>query len=160
MDDIVITGASIDEINALKVSLSNEFKLKDLGSLKHFLGLEIARTEDGIFISQRQYTLQLLEDAGLLAAKPTNYPMDPKCKYSNFEGPLLENQAQYRRLIGHLMYLTITRPDIAYAVNCLSQFVTQPRVPHMTAATHWLRFLKSAPGQGLFLLHITTKSLQ
>ncbi|XP_023735653.2 uncharacterized mitochondrial protein AtMg00810-like [Lactuca sativa] len=134
VDDIVLTGASISEINAIKESLSNTFKLKDLGKLQHFLGLEIARSAQGIFLSQRQYALKLLEDTDKLAAKPVQYPMEPACKTSNFEGLPLQDPASYRRLIGRLMYLTITRPDITYV-----------------AATHLLKYLKLNPGQGLFL---------
>lgn len=151
VDDIVITGASPTEIQFLKNALSTEFKLKDLGNVRHFLGLEIARSKSGIFISQRQYVLKLLEDMGLLAAKPCVQPMDPKSQYHDFEGEFLCDDTQYRRLIGRLLYLTITRPDITYAVNRLSQFLTKPRTHHMQAAVHLLRYLKSNPGQGLFL---------
>lgn len=142
VDDIVLTGASMSEINLIKESLSNKFKLKNLGKLQHFLGSEIARFEQGIFISQRQYALKLLEDIGNLVAKPIQYPMDPACKTSNFEGIPLHDPASYRRLIGQLMYLTITCPDITYFVNRLSQFVTNPRVPCMQAVTHLLKYLK------------------
>lgn len=71
VDDIVIIGASTDTIQLVKKDLSARFKVKDLGNLRHFLGLEIARNKSGIFISQRQYVLKLLEDMGLLATKPT-----------------------------------------------------------------------------------------
>ncbi|XP_052624956.1 uncharacterized mitochondrial protein AtMg00810-like [Lactuca sativa] len=151
VDDIVLIGVSLGEINLVKDRLSNEFKLKDLGNLKHFLGLEIARSKQGIVVSQRKYTLDLLQDTGKLATKTTGYPMDPKLKISNFNGDPLDDPAQYRRLIGRLMYLTITRPDITYAVHRLSQYITYPKKPHMEAVTHLLRYLKHNPGQGLFL---------
>ena len=80
VDDIVLTGASLSEITAVKEILSAQFKLKDLGNLKHFLGLEVARSTKGILISQRKYTLDLLQDTGMLAAKSNSYPMDPKYK--------------------------------------------------------------------------------
>ena len=123
----------------------------DLGDLKHFLGLEIARSTKGILVSQRKYTLDLLQETDVFAAKPTYYPMDPKLKVSNFEGMPLDDPAQYGRLIGRLMYLTITRPDITYFVHRLSQFITSPWVPHMEVVNHLLRYLKHNPGQGLFL---------
>ncbi|KAL4592837.1 hypothetical protein LXL04_005843 [Taraxacum kok-saghyz] len=145
------SGASSEQIQLLKKALSDQFKLKDLGNLRHFLGLEIARSKSGIFISQRQYTLKLLEDMGLLGAKPTQQPMDPKYKLTSFEGEILKDEFAYRRLIGRLLYLTITRPDITYAVHRLSQYLNKPRTHHMHAANHLLRYLKSSPGQGLFL---------
>lgn len=76
--------------------------------------------------------------------------MDPKLKTSNFHGAPISDPSQYRRLIGRLLYLTITRPDIAYAVNRLSQFVTNPKQPHLQAVHHLLRLIKNSPGQGLF----------
>ena len=136
VDDIVITGSSIDEINKIKSSLSVQFRLKDLGDLKHFLGLEIARSKDGIVISQRQYVLDLLKDAGMLASKPVSQPMDPKLKFSNCEGQEYDDPSQFRRLVERLLYLTITRPDIAYAVHRLSQGMSKPLQPlHFTLYT-------------------------
>ena len=102
-----------------------------MGSLKYFLGLEIARSKHGIFLSQRKYALSLLEDTGFLGSKPASLPMDPYVKLSNEDGELLSDIYQYRRLIGRLLYLTISRPDIAFAVNKLSQFVSKARVPHL-----------------------------
>lgn len=146
VDDIVITGPNVQAINSLKDFLHSEFKLKDLGNLKYFLGIEIARSNSGIVISQRHYTLQLLEDTGYLSCKPANAPMDPKTHLSFHECDLLTDASQYRRLIGRLLYLTISRPDITYAVHKLSQFLSQPRLPHLKVAHHLLRYLKSSPG--------------
>ena len=91
VDDIVITGPSLDLIATLKTFLHSKFKLKKLGPLKYFLGLEIARATTGIVIvlSQRHYTLQLLEDTGFLATKPISVPMDPKVRLTAHEGELL-----------------------------------------------------------------------
>lgn len=150
VDDSIIVGPTQSIIESLKTSLKTHFKLKELGHLKYFLGLEIARSTKGIYLFQRQYALQLLEDTGLLAGKPTRIPMDPNVKLSVNDGDPLEDAAIYRRLIGRLLYLTISRPDIAYAVHKLSQFVTQPRVPHLMAAHHLLKYIKSSPAQGIF----------
>ncbi|XP_023761711.1 uncharacterized mitochondrial protein AtMg00810-like [Lactuca sativa] len=93
----------------------------------------------------------LLQDAGMLAAKPVSYPMDPRHKFSDFEGDLLDDPSQFLRLVGRLLYLIIKRLDIAYSVNRLSQGMSSPRQSHFQAAQHLLRFLKQSPGQGLFL---------
>ncbi|KAL5569251.1 hypothetical protein UlMin_025826 [Ulmus minor] len=150
VDDIIITGPNTRIIDSLKCFLHSQFKLKDLGSLKYFLGLEIAKSAKGIVLSQRHYTLQLLEDTGYLACKPASVPMDPKVQLSAVTGDLLTDISQYRRLIGRLLYLTLSRPDITFAVHKLSQFMAQPRLPHLKAVHHLLRYLKSNPGQGLF----------
>lgn len=127
VDDIIITGASLSAIDVLKTHFHTTFKLKDLSSLKYFLGLKLARSSAGIFMSQRKYTIQLLEDTDFLACKPTNLPMDPHLKLSAFDGFLLVDPSVYKCLIGHLLYLTVSRPDITFAVHKLSQFVSQPR---------------------------------
>lgn len=124
VDDIIITGSSQSGINLLKEKLRQEFKLKDLGSLGYFLGLENARSKEGIMVSQRNYTLQLIEDAGLLAAKTKNTPMEPRSQLSS-KGQVYKDPSQYRRLIGRLLYLNITRPDISYAVQQLSQYISK-----------------------------------
>lgn len=102
-------------------------------------------------MNQRKYTLELLEDTGFLEAKPSSIPFDPNLKLSPTDGELLPDPTSYRRLIGRLIYLTNTRPDISFAVQHLSQFVSKPLVPHYQAATKVLRFLKSSPTKGIYL---------
>lgn len=158
VDDIIITGPSLPVLSSLKCLLNTHFKLKDLGNLKYFLGIEIARADAGIVLSQRNYTLQLLDDTGFLACKPTPLPMDSNHHLTATDGDPLPDPYQYRRLVGRLLYLTISRPDITYAVHKLSQFVAQPRTSHLNAAHHLLRYLKNKPGQGL--LFSSSSSLQ
>ena len=150
VDDIVITGPSLGTIDSLQMFLHRQFKLKELGPLKYFLGLEIARAAKGIVLSQRHYTLQRLEDTGFLASKPANVPMDPKVQLNATDGELLSYPSQYRLLIGRLLYLTLSKPHITFAVQKLSQFLPQPRFPHLKATHHLLRYLKHNPSQGLF----------
>ncbi|KAI3746928.1 hypothetical protein L6452_09370 [Arctium lappa] len=149
VDDIIIMGASSLLLQDFKNRLSSDFKLKDLGILKYFLGLEVARSKTGIFVSQRHYTLKLLEDDGLLASKPSKTPMDPNVLLNDRDGDVLEDTSQYKRLIGRLLYLTMTRPDISFVVHKLSQFVSSPRTPHLKVARHLLCYLKQNPGHGV-----------
>ncbi|GJR60067.1 ribonuclease H-like domain-containing protein [Tanacetum coccineum] len=123
VDDIIITGNSISEIEKFKVFLKSKFMIKILGKLKHFLGIEVVDTDKGICLNQRKYVLDLLSDYGMLACKPANTSLMSKLVISNEasdKDPLLENITDYQKLMGKLIYLTNTRPDISYAVHYLS----------------------------------------
>ncbi|CAA7015851.1 unnamed protein product [Microthlaspi erraticum] len=120
VDDIIIASNNDEDVQLLVADLQKAFKLRDLGELRYFLGLEIARSRKGISICQRKYTLELLEETGMLACKPSSIPMDPSLKLAlDSDEPVLEDITPYRRLVGKMMYLTITRPHITYAVNRL-----------------------------------------
>src|SRR5262249_33271042 len=133
---------------SLKSFLHTQFHTKDLGVLKYFLGIEVTRSKKGIFISQRKYVLDLLIETGKLGAKPCSTPMLPNLQLSK-DGDLFEDPEKYRRLVGKLNYLTVTRPDIAYSVSIVSQFMSSPTVDHWTALEQILCYLKGAPGRGI-----------
>ena len=119
--------------------------------MKYFLGIEIARSSKGIFLSQRKYALKILNDAGRLGAKPIDFPIVQNLKLDPDDGDILEDPSLFRRLVGRLLYLTITRPDLVYSIQKFSQFVSNPRKPHLDAAYRILAFLKSSPGKGILL---------
>jgi hypothetical protein len=150
VDNIVIASDNSAAVSQLIEVLNDKFKLKDLGPLKFFLGLEIARNEHGISLSQRKYALEILEDTGFLASKPAKFPMEPHIKFSKDSGFLLDDPTFYCRLVGRLLYLTITRPDISFSVQVLTQFMDKPSTIHLDAAHRILRYIKGSPGQDLF----------
>nr|CAD1839764.1 unnamed protein product [Ananas comosus var. bracteatus] len=147
---MIITGNDERMITDFKTFLNSRFRIKDLGALKFFLGIEIARSKAGISICQRKYSLDILEETGLLGARPAKFLMDQTLKLDSTNGELLKDPTYYRRIVGKLIYLTITRPEITYAVSTLSQCMQQPRRPHLDAMHRLVRYLKEAPGQGLF----------
>ncbi|KAL5854459.1 hypothetical protein ACOSQ4_004261 [Xanthoceras sorbifolium] len=149
VDDILITGNDSNSIAATKEFLHSNFRIKELGNLKYFLGIEVSTSKNGIFISQSKYALEIITDAGLLGAAPIDTPMEKGLKLSD-KSDLLKDSSQYRRLVGRLIYLTVSRPDITYAVHVLRRFMHQPRKLHMEAALRVVRYLKGAPGKGLF----------
>ncbi|RVX16790.1 Retrovirus-related Pol polyprotein from transposon RE1 [Vitis vinifera] len=149
VDDIVIIGSDQDGIQKLKQHLFTHFQTKDLGKLKYFLGIEIAQSSSGVVLSQRKYALDILEETSMLDCKPVDTPMDPNVKLVPGQGELLGNPGRYRRLVGKLNYLTITRPDISFPMSVVSQFLQSPCDSHWDAVIRILRYIKSTPGQGV-----------
>ncbi|CAH9102403.1 unnamed protein product [Cuscuta epithymum] len=138
-------------IVAFKRFLAGTFPVKDLGIMKYFLGIEIARNPTEIFLCQRKYVLDILSETGLTGARPVSFPMVQNHKLQSATGPNFSDPERYRRLVGKLIYLTLTRPDISYSVHILSQFMQCPKVEHWEAMLRVLRYLKGHPGQGILL---------
>ncbi|KAG6418620.1 hypothetical protein SASPL_120824 [Salvia splendens] len=159
VDDILVASSDDNMISEFKIFLADHFKFKDLGYPKYFLGIEIARNKSGIFIFQHNYALDLVSDAGLLSCKPASTPMDSIKQLQVDAGPPLEDPTVYRRLVGRLVYLCITRLDITFAVNKLSQFLSKPCSDHLVAAERVLKYLKGTVGHGLFYSAQTDLSL-
>jgi hypothetical protein len=150
VDDIILTGDDIPRIAYVNQSLGKIFDVKDLGAFKYFLGIEVAHSRHGISLSQRKYTLDLLQDTSMLGCRLASNSMDPNLKLSVESGELLSNPSMYQRLVGRLIYLTNTRSDLTFAVSVVSQFMHAPRTSHLDAVHHILRYLKTSPGLGLF----------
>ncbi|XP_016186367.1 uncharacterized protein LOC107628073 [Arachis ipaensis] len=150
VDDLVITGNDEKEINQIKRILDEKFKIKDIGDLKFFLGMEGTRSKKGIALYQRKYVMDLLKETRFEDCKPATTPLDYTVKLSREKEKLLKDHSGYRKLVGRLLYLVNTRPDISHAVRKLSQFLDCPTTQHMQAAHHVLKYLKGAPAIGLF----------
>ena len=151
VDDLVIAGNDLVMLEKFKVYLSKCFKMKDLGEMKYFLGIEIARGPQGMFLSQRKYALDIVAEAGLLGFKPVTTPMEQNHKLLSDKGPLYKDPARFRRYVGRLVYLAITHPELCYSIHVLSQVMHQPREVHWDAVVRILKYLKGCPGQGVML---------
>ncbi|KAH9657753.1 retrovirus-related pol polyprotein from transposon RE1 [Citrus sinensis] len=133
VDDIVVTGNDEEETETLQKYLSREFEMKDLGALKYFLGIEVSRSKGGIFLSQRKYALDLLHETGMTTCQPIDTPIEEGLKFCITSDQVPVDKGRYQRLIGRLMYLSHTRPDLAYALSVVSQFMHNPGEQHMKA---------------------------
>ncbi|GJS69702.1 ribonuclease H-like domain-containing protein [Tanacetum coccineum] len=152
VDDIVVTRNNLNEIEKFKQFLKSKFQIKDLGKLNYFLGIKVLDNKYGICLSQMKYCLEILHEFGLLAAKHVDTPLPENATLNHNESDydhLLVHVSNYQRLIGKIIYLTNTRPDIAYVVHCLSQYMHSPLNSHLDAALRVLRYLKGSPGSGI-----------
>ncbi|XP_021738225.1 uncharacterized protein LOC110704725 [Chenopodium quinoa] len=152
VNDLIISGNnSAALIITVKKYLSEYFHIKDLGVLKYFLGIDVTRNEEGIFLCRRKYTLDIISETSLLGGKPTIFPMEQHHQLAWSTRPFLTNVEKYKHLFGHLIYLSFTRPDLAYSVHILYQFLHEPRCDHWEAGLRVVRYVKGCPGQGILL---------
>lgn len=151
VDDFIIASNDLPTLLKFKHYLGQCFHMKDLGTLKYFLGIEVARSNEGIFLSQRKYALDIITESGLLGCKPSSVPIELNHNLTRSVGPYLSEPQQYRRLVGRLIYLTFTRPELCYTVHILSQFMHSPLQVHLDAAFRVVRYLKGSPSQGVLL---------
>ena len=125
--------------------------MKDLGKLRHFLDMHVQQCGDGLFLSQRQYMLDILDRAGMAECKPCSTPVDTNPKVAAADGPPVADATDFRSLAGALQYLTFTRPDIAYAVQQVCLHMHDPREPHLAALKRILRYVRGTLHLGLLL---------
>ncbi|CAM8886341.1 unnamed protein product [Rhodiola kirilowii] len=143
-------GTSLILIDNIKAFLHDKFKIKDLAILKYFLGLEVARNSTGLFLHQRKYVMDLITDHDMLDCKQDKTSLPIKHQLSLSAAPAIEDPMVYRKLVGKLIYLTITRPDLAHSVHILSQYMSTLNADHLKAANRLLRYIKGAPAHGPF----------
>jgi hypothetical protein len=148
VDDLFLTGAE-KLITECKRKLVAEFEMKDLGMMHYFLGLEVWQRSDGIFLNQGKYAVEILKRFEMSNCKAMVTPMISNLKLLRDTTSKIVDSTLYRQIVGSLMYLTNTRPDICFVVNTLSRHLEQPRQVHLVAAKHVLRYLKGTLDHGL-----------
>jgi hypothetical protein len=153
VDDIIIANSSSSAVDSLLAKLRFDFPLKDLGTLSYFMGIEVTKMGTGICLTQNKYTSYLLKRAGMLACKPAPTPLATSNKLSVHGGEVLTAKytTRYRSIVGALQYLTLTRPDISFAVNNVCLYLHAPTTNHWTIVKKILRFLKHTLGYGLHI---------
>jgi hypothetical protein len=141
VDDILLTGSNSALLHRLITLLQTEFKLRDLGSVHFFLGIEVKPTAMGLLLSQHKYALDIIQRAGMASCKPVDTPLSTSSKLGIVPGTLHSDPTRYRQIVGALQYLTFTRPDICYAINKVCQFMHASTDDHWAAVKRILRYL-------------------
>ncbi|KAI5324311.1 hypothetical protein L3X38_033384 [Prunus dulcis] len=149
VDDIVYTGNDQEMIEDFKKDMKEKYEMTDLGLLHHFLGMGVIQTPTSIFIHQKKYATTLLRRFGLNECKPVSISLVTSEKLSKDDGSGLASEEQYRRIVGSLLYLTATRPDIMFAASFLARFMHCPTSKHLGTAKRVLRYVKGTLDYGL-----------
>ena len=150
VDDLIFTGNNLNLLNEFRASMKKEFEMTDLGELHHFLGIEVHQGNAGIFISQEKYAKDILRKFKMENANSVSIPCVAGLKLSKDGEGKLVNSTVFRSLVGNLMYLTATRPDIMFAVSLISRFMEKPYSNHWEAAKRILRYVKGTMNYGVF----------
>lgn len=149
VDDLIYTGTTAKLVEEFKYSMMKEYEMTDLGLMKYFLGIQVKQSENGIFISQEKYVEDLLKKFNMLNCKPVATPMAMNEKFSKYDGASKADATIFRSLVGSLIYLTNTRPDIVHAVSIISRFMSDPSNLHFCAAKRILRYIKGTKNFGI-----------
>jgi hypothetical protein len=140
VDDLIVTGAQAEDIDGFKREMAACFKMSDLGALSYYLGTEVRQGKEHISLGQRADAEKLLERSGMAECKPCATPMEERLKLSKHSTAAKVDATRYRSIVGGLRYLTHTRPDIAFAVGYVSQFMEEPCEDCWTAVKRLLRY--------------------
>ena len=149
VDDLIVTGARAEDIDAFKYEMAARFKMSDLGALSYYLGIEVRQGKQSISLGQRAYTEKLLERGGMAECKPCATPMEEHLKLSKHNTAAKVEAMSYRSIVSGLCYLTHTRPDIAFAVGYVSRFMEDPREDHWSTVKRLLCYVKGTLDQAI-----------
>ena len=142
VDDLLVTGNNDDDIVKFKESMLKEFEMTNLGGMNYFLGMEVHQLNDGIFLSQRKYAMDVLRKFKMESCKPVSTPLAINEKLTKSDGDAKADESNYRSLVGSLLYLTATRPDLMYPSSLLSRFMHSPSLTHFGVGKRIFRYLK------------------
>ncbi|KAI5343744.1 hypothetical protein L3X38_011620 [Prunus dulcis] len=160
VDDIIVTGSDPQNVHQFLDQLCSTFDSRHMGELNFFLGMEITRFPDHLFLSQTRYAIDLLKRFNMTDCKPCPTPLPSDTRLSCLDGDPLSDPSTYRSMVGGLQYLTLSRPDISFAVNQVCQFMHNPRSSHLQVVKRIFRYIKGTVAQGLVFHESTDFTLR
>jgi hypothetical protein len=149
VDDLIITGMEEAEVEAFKAQMKATFQMGDLGPLCFYLGIEVHQDDADITLHQANYAKHIVELGGMTGCNPAHTPMEERLKLSYCCEAEEVDAMQYRRIVGNLRSLMHTRPDLAFAVGYVSQFMERPTMEHQQAIKRILRYIAGSLDYGL-----------
>ena len=160
VDDLIYTGSSLKMMDEFKKSMQREFDMTELGKMRYFLGFEVLQTSSGIHICQSKYALEILRRFDMENCNSVRNPMVPGSKIDADDGEERVDETFYKQIIGSLMYITNTRPDLQFSVSLLSRFMSKPTQLHVQAAKKVLRYLRGTLDYGIWYMRGRSGELQ
>ena len=149
VDDLIYTGTNPSTVQKFKEAMMHEYEMTDLSLMKYFLGIQVRQSKGEIFISQEKYLDKILKKFQMHNCKPISTPLAVSEKLQKDDGAQKFDAKIYRSLVGSLIYLTNTRPDIVYPVSLISRFMQDPSKLHYAAAKRILRYLQGTRKLGI-----------
>ena len=149
VDDLIYTGNNKSICEEFKMSMMHEFDMSDLGKMSYFLGIEIIQNSKGIFMCQRKYAREVLARFGMSDSKPVGNPIVPGTRLSKDEKGTKIDSTMFKQVVGSLMYLTATRPDIMFGVSLISRYMSSPTEEHWCATKRILRYINGTIEMGI-----------
>ncbi|MCH89963.1 putative copia-type polyprotein [Trifolium medium] len=149
VDDLIVTGNNQTLISVFKQSMKKRFAMSDLGKMKYFLGVEVCQTDEGIFIHQMKYASEILTRFGMENCNVVSSPIVTGCKLVKNEAGKASDAKSYKQMVGSLMYLLATMPDLAFSVCLVARFMERPAEMHIAAIKRIMRYVKGTIGYGL-----------
>lgn len=157
VDDLLITGSNEVLVDKFKLDMKKKFEMNDLGKMSYFLGMEVVQSARGIFIHQRKYALEILERFDMQSCKPVHVPLSLGAKFMKEDGEPKVDCSMFRRLVGSLLYLCATRPDIVFYISLISRYMYSPSEKHVRAAKRIPRYIKGTSYFGVKLSYLGSR---
>ncbi|CAL2268253.1 unnamed protein product [Prunus armeniaca] len=149
VDDLIYTSTNPRMAEVFKKNMMKEYEMTNLGTMRYFLGIQVQQSDEGIFISQEKYAENRLKKFNMLKSKPTDTPMSINLKLTSNDGAPKFDASIYRSVVGSLIYLTNTRPDIVHDVSVVSRFMSDLSNHHFAAVKRILRYIQRTQGYGI-----------
>ncbi|MCH94322.1 copia-type polyprotein [Trifolium medium] len=160
VDDLIYTENDSQMMEAFKESMKKKFAMTDLGKMKYFLGIEVSQSNEGIFICQQKYAADILSRFGMDNCNKVCSPIVPGCRLVKNENGKASNARLYKQMVGCLMYMLATRPDLAYSVCLIARFMERSTEMHVAAVKRILRYLKGTIGCGIMYRSVSDGNMQ
>jgi hypothetical protein len=150
VDDLIFTGDDTHMLSEFKNSMMREFDMSDLGKMRYFLGIKVLQHSGGTYICQKKYALEVLKRFGMMECNAVKNPIVPGCRVNKDEGGAKVDETYYKQLVGSLMYLTTTRPDMMFVTCLISRYMAKPTELHLQVAKRALRYLRGTINFGIY----------